>query len=111
SAITLATERPLIVGFTPEMRRLGEWFRANTDPSARILFEDQLRLLEATDPESVHWTPLLPSMLGPDARMFIGGLYQTAFIRHHRMAAFGDFQLGDRPIDEWSTAEVGRYCE
>ncbi len=111
TALTVAEHRPLVVGLKPEMTRLVEWIRANTDGSARILFEDQLRLLEATDPESVHWTPLLPALLRPDDRMFIGGLYQTAFIRHHRMAAFGDFQLGDRPIDEWTSAGVKRYSE
>ena len=63
--------------------KLVEWLRANTDLSARILFEDQLRLLEWTDAESVHWTPLMPDLLGADSRMFIGGLYQTAFIKHH----------------------------
>ncbi|WP_435010845.1 hypothetical protein P12x_002131 [Tundrisphaera lichenicola] len=111
SWLTMVQDRPLVVGFTPEMRRLAEWFRGNTDLSARILFEDQLRLLEPTDPESVHWTPLLPSMLEPDRRMFLGGLYQTAFIQHHRMAAFGDFQLGDRPIDEWSPPDLKAYSD
>jgi hypothetical protein len=43
--------------------------------------------------------------------MFIGGIYQTAFIRHHQQAAFGDFQLGDRPIDEWSTSEFRTYAD
>ena len=107
----LALNRPMVVGIKPEMRRLVDWLRDNTDLSGRILFEDQLRLLENTDAESVHWTPLLPALLGADARMFIGGLYQTAFIRHHEMAAFGDFQLGDRPIDEWSSAEFRAYCD
>ena len=106
----LTYRRPLVVGIKPEMTRLVEWLRANTDLSARILFEDQLRLLERTDPESVHWTPLLPTLLGPDSRMFIGGIYQTAFIKHHEMAAFGDFQLGNRSIDEWSPAQVDAYC-
>ena len=106
----VALHRPLVVGTTPEMRGLVDWIRANTDLSARILLEDQLRLMEATDPESVHWTPLLPDLLGSDQRLFIGGLYQTAFIQHHAMAAFGDFQLGDRPIDAWSAAELAAYC-
>jgi MFS family permease len=106
----LKHNRPLVVGIKPEMRDLVEWLRAKTDLSARILFEDQLRLLETTDAESVHWTPLLPDLLGDDSRMFVGGLYQTAFIQHHRMAAFGDFQLGDRPIDEWKPTEVDEYC-
>ena len=107
----ITQHRPLVVGIKPEMRLMVEWLRKNTDLSGRILFEDQLRLLENTDPESVHWTPLLPELLGTDSRMFIGGLYQTAFIKHHQMAAFGDFQLGDRPIDEWSPLQVKNYCE
>ncbi len=106
----LVQDRPLVVGIKPEMRTLVDWIKENTDLSGRILFEDQLRLLEATDAESVHWTPLLPDLLRPEQRLFIGGLYQTAFIRHHKMAAFGDFQLGDRFIDEWTPAEVEQYC-
>jgi hypothetical protein len=93
------------------MRIMVDWLQKNTDLSGRILFEDQLRLLELTDPESVHWTPLLPRMLGSDSRMFIGGLYQTAFIKHHQMASFGDFHLGNRSIDEWTPPEVERYCQ
>lgn len=107
----LAHRRPLVVGVPAEARPLVDWIRAETDPSARILFEDQLRLLEPTDAESTHWTPLLPALLAPDERQFIGGLYQTAFIRHHRMAAFGDFTLGDRPIDEWTPAQIAAYAE
>ena len=111
-AVNLAKRRPLVVGFQPENRQLVRWLKENTDLSARILLEDQLRLLEATDPESAHWTPLLPELLGKEnPRMFIGGLYQTAFIRHHDMAAFGDFQLGDRAIDEWTPAQVKQYCQ
>ena len=105
------TARPLVVGISPEARTLVDWIAVNTDDSARILFEDQLRLLERTDPESVHWTPLLPILLGRESRMFLGGLYQTAFIRHHKMAAFGDFHLGDRPIDEWDAASIQAYCD
>jgi hypothetical protein len=107
----LSENRPLVVGFKPEMRMLADWLRANTDLSGRILFEDQLRLLESADPESTHWTPLLPEMLGSDKRMFIGGIYQTAFIKHHKQAAFGDFQLGDRPIDEWSSSQFKKYAD
>ncbi len=106
----LSQRRPLVVGFKPEMKMLVEWLRANTELSGRILFEDQLRLLEATDPESTHWTPLLPDLLGADKRMFIGGIYQTAFVKHHNQAAFGDFQLGDRPIDEWSDRQFQEYA-
>jgi hypothetical protein len=107
----LIEHRPLVVGLRPEMRRLVRWIKAETDPSARILFEDQLRLLEMTDPESVHWTPLLPLLLGDDGRQFIGGLYLTAAIEHNKAASFGDFRLADRPIDRWSQAELSAYCD
>jgi hypothetical protein len=108
---TVIQHRPLAVGIAPEMTGLVDWLRSNTDPSARILFEDQLRVLESTDPESTHWAPLLPFLLGRDQRQFIGGLYQTAFIRHRRMAAFGDFQLGDRPMEEWTPDALRGYCD
>ena len=73
------------------------------------MFEDQLRLLETTDPECTHWTPLLPLLLGPESPAFIGGLYQTAFIAHHKAAAFGDYGLGDRRIDRWRPDELDAY--
>jgi len=107
----LVYDRPLAVGYPPEARPLIDWLKRETDLSGRILFEDQLRLLEKTDAESTHWTPLLPALLGPDTRMFLGGLYQTAFIQHHEIAAFGDFQLGDRPIDTWTPAEIAAYAD
>jgi len=110
AARDLTRRRPLVVGLRPEMRALLRWIRTRTDPSARILLEDQLRLLEATDPESVHWTPLLPLLLRPEPRQFIGGEYQAAFIAHHQMASFGDFQLGGRPIDAWTPEGLSVYC-
>jgi hypothetical protein len=107
----LAVERPLVAGLRPEMNRLVRWIRDNTDPSARILFEDQLRLYEDTDPESTHWTTLLPFLLKPDTRQFIGGEYQMAFITHHQFASFGDFHLGGRPIDFWTPDQLRDYCD
>src|SRR5262249_49649955 len=62
-----------VAGIKPEMRAMVRWLAENTGDSARILFEDQLRLLEPTDPESTHWTPLLPILLRPETRLFIGG--------------------------------------
>ena len=76
----------------------------------RILFEDQLRLYEDNDPESTHWSTLLPFLLKRDPRQFIGGEYQMAFIRHHQFASFGDFQLGGRPIDLWTADQLRAYC-
>jgi hypothetical protein len=106
----VSQNRPLVVGLTPEMRGLIAWIRDQTDLSARILLEDQLRLLEPTDPESTHWTPLLPHFLGKDERTFIGGVYHGAFIKHNQVASFGDFQLGGRPIDTYSSQDFDRYA-
>ena len=105
--------RPLAVGIRPADRALLALLGTETDGSARVLFEDQLRLFERTDPESTHWTPLLPELLGRAGRprAFIGGLYQTAFIAHHRAAAFGDYDLGGRRVDAWSSAERLAYFE
>jgi hypothetical protein len=103
--------RPLVIGLRPEDEQLVGWLRDHTDLSARVLFEDQLRLLESTDPESTHWTPLLPLLLRPERRAFIGGLYQTAFIRHHQTASFGDYVLGPRRIDAWPSHELAGYCD
>jgi hypothetical protein len=99
----------LSVGIRPVMQRLVDTLRAETDTSARILLEDQLRLLEPTVPESTHWTPLLPVLLKNDRRMFLGGLYHSAFIAQHEATRFGDFHLGDRRIDEWSPAELNAF--
>jgi hypothetical protein len=106
----LKMARPLGVGLRPEMNELVNWLETNTDNSARILFEDQLRLLENLDPgapESLHWTPLLPVLSG---RQFVGGLYQTAFIPHQR-AAFGDWRVAGRHIREWSPQEIRAFCD
>ncbi len=102
---------PLVVGLRPEDHALLDLIRAKTDPSARILFEDQLRLLETTDAESAHWTPLLPLLLAPDQRAFVGGLYHSAFIQHNHHASFGDFSLGGRYISLWTNRELSLYFE
>jgi hypothetical protein len=111
AARQLAVTRPMVAGLAPEMRRLVEWLRDNTKSSARILLEDQLRLYEDTDPESTHWTTLLPFLLGREPRQFVGGEYQLAFILHHQAASFGDFHLGGRPIDAWTPDQLRAYCE
>jgi hypothetical protein len=111
TARQMTSRRPLVAGLRTQMKTLVGWLQANTDSSARILFEDQLRLLENRDPESTHWTPLLPFLLRPDQRLFIGGLYHSAFIAHHQLAAFGDFSLGPQSIDRWTPEALRAYCE
>ncbi|MFO0907486.1 MAG: hypothetical protein U0794_03855 [Isosphaeraceae bacterium] len=103
-------QRALALGLRPDDRALVAWLRDETDGSARVLFEDQLRLLESTDIESTHWTPLLPMLLASTPRLFIGGIYHTAFIAHNRAASFGDYTLADRTIDTWSADELAAYC-
>jgi hypothetical protein len=100
-------QRPFPVGLAPPMIEFVEWIRANTDDSARIMLEDQLRLREATLPESLHWTCLLPIFT---SRQFIGGQYQTAPLLHHH-ASFGDFHLAGRPIIDYSPASLVEFLE
>jgi hypothetical protein len=105
----LTARSPLVVGLRPEMTALVQRLRRDTDPTARILFEDQLRLLESTDAESTHWTPLLPELLRPEARGFLGGLYAGAFIAHHQGTSFADYQLAGRPLDAWSARDLDAF--
>ncbi|HEU5117965.1 MAG TPA: hypothetical protein VFT74_15180, partial [Isosphaeraceae bacterium] len=109
--IVLSQDRPLVVGLKPEMRQLVTWLQEQTDPSARVLFEDQLRLLEVTDPESTHWTPVLPILLGEASPPFIGGIYHTAFILPNKAASFGDFHLAGELIDTWTPSKLRAYFE
>lgn len=111
AAANLSERRSFVVGFRREMTALVDWLRTETDLSARILFEDQLRLLEWTDPESTHWTPLLPVMLEPETRQFVGGLYHAAFIQHHEAVSFGDYHLAGRPLTDWSPSELESFFE
>ena len=105
SRVRLTIDRPLPAGVRPEMRALVRALERLTSPEHRVLLEDQLRLWEATDPESTHWTPLLPLLLN---RGFIGGLYELAPLPH-RYASFGDRHLAGRPIEEWSPEQLRRY--
>jgi hypothetical protein len=111
--VTTIGERPtLVVGFRPQMLALRDWIQSSTDLSGRILLEDQLRLLESTAPESTHWTPLLPLLLGPESpRSFIGGLYHGAFIQHHQATSCGDFSLAGRPFTDWSGGQLAAYFD
>lgn len=106
-SVMLFDRRPLAVGLAPPMSELVEWIDKNTDNSARILLEDQLRLLEQTEPESLHWTCLLPILT---ERQFIGGHYQVTPLLHHH-ASFGDFSLGRRPLLTYSPAQLAEFLD
>lgn len=110
-ASSLVDPPKLVVGYRPEMLALVESIRERTDLSGRIMLEDQLRLFEATAPESTHWTPLLPALLAPEQRQFIGGLYHAAFIQHHKATSFGDFHLGGRILTDWSILDLSDYLD
>ncbi len=105
SRVRLSMKRPLPAGLRPEMHALVRTLKQATTGEHRILFEDQLRLWEATDPESTHWTPLLPWLTG---RTFIGGLYELTPLPH-RYASFGDRHLAGRPIGQWRPDELREF--
>lgn len=98
--------RKLEIGLHPSMVQLCKWIRENTNPGHRILLEDQLRLLEATVAESLHWTCLLP--IYTDQRQYIGGQYQQVPLHHH-VASMGDFHLAERPIESFSDEQIAEY--
>lgn len=103
--VRLTMRRPLPLGIPSEARALVAMLERHTTPDRRILLEDQLRLWEPTDPESTHWTPLLPLLID---RSFIGGLYELAPLPHN-YASFGDFHLAGRRIDRWSYEELREF--
>jgi hypothetical protein len=93
--------QPLAVGLPVEQLELVRLLAAHTTPDARILWEER-----AAGPLAARWTPLLPLWTG---RAFIGGLDPDADIEH-TAAGFRDQMLGGRPLDDWSDAELDRYC-
>jgi hypothetical protein len=89
------------------MTSLVQFLIAHTSDQHRILLEDQLRLWQPVDGESIHWTPLLPLWTG---RSFVGGLYELAPIPHNYVS-FGDFHLAGRRIDRWSPVELRSFLQ
>lgn len=106
-ARAIVDHRPFPIGLTPEMTTLVEWIQKYADSSGRILFEDQLRLREATVAESLHWSCLLPVLTG---REYIGGQYQVTPLIHH-YASFGDFHLANRPIESYSPERLREFID
>lgn len=100
-AVRCSRTIPLIIGLGPEREAPIEALKANTDSTARILWEDR------PEPrESSHWTVLLPHWTD---RAFIGGLDPTASIEHAKIGLIGQ-TLAERPLADWSESELDYFC-
>ena len=97
----LTTDRPQPrLGFTDEEKAVLALVREETDPTARILWEE-------ARPGEESWTPLLPLLTGRD---FLGGLTPTreADLSHGNLRGG---QLSGCAIAEWKDEELERYFE
>lgn len=92
---------PLIIGLSPDKQTIVETLQSRTNPSARILWEDQQEPSDGS-----RWTALLPLLTG---RVFMGGLDPDSGIEHS-FASLVDQTLAGRPIREWTNAELDDFC-
>jgi hypothetical protein len=93
---------PLEIGLGAERQQLVETLTAQTDPRARILWEDR-----DGGQHTSRWTALLPLLTG---RNFIGGLDPAGCIEHSHVG-FVRREMAGKPIGSWSDAGLARYCE
>ncbi|HMP01140.1 MAG TPA: hypothetical protein PKC45_01445, partial [Gemmatales bacterium] len=87
---------PLPVGISPGVEQLMAQLREATEPTARILWEDDA----TTEP----WSPLLPAWTD---RHFIGGLSRQGPIEHLQWH-LGEGQWRGRRLADWSDSELDR---
>jgi hypothetical protein len=92
---------PLRIGLGPSQQVLIDTLTTQTNPEARILWEDRPGRVAAS-----QWTPLLPIVTG---RAFLGGLDPDATVEHTYARLSGE-KLAGRPLAEWSDAELGDFC-
>jgi hypothetical protein len=93
---------PLRIGLDDEQRALVKALAAETDPSARVLWEDR----HGVEGDSL-WTALLPLLTD---RAFVGGLDADAGIEH-TAAGLCDGNLAGEPLRSWGDAGLLDYCE
>lgn len=92
---------PFMIGLDADNQSIVENLKSHTNPSSRILWEDQ------QDPsDGSRWAALLPLLTG---RTFIGGLDPDSGIEHS-FASLVDQTLAGRPIREWTNAELDDFC-
>jgi hypothetical protein len=91
---------PLVIGFTPEQKRLLAAIEQHTAPDARILWDD------ADERTGGNWSALLPVYTN---RVYLGGLDSDSEIDHGH-CALCDQRLNGRALAEWTDAELVAYC-
>lgn len=88
----------LPIGLPGEVQHLITELRAQTSPTARILWEEEA--------SAEVWSPLLPMLT---ERHFIGGLSRRRVLEHQHLS-LSDGQLAGRALFSWSDAELERIA-
>jgi hypothetical protein len=91
---------PFTIGLDSDALTVLEALRTRTSADARILWEDRIE-----SPQAPRWSPLLSLLTG---RFFLGGLDPDMGIEHS-YASFVDQSLAERPIKEWTDAELEQF--
>lgn len=91
---------PFLIGFTAEQERLLDAIREHTTPEARILWDD------VEEGPGWNWSALLPVYTG---RAYLGGLDTDSEI-DHGYCSLRDRRLNQRPLAEWTDAELAEFC-
>ncbi len=90
--------RPLQIGLDADRENIVALLKEKTTSQARILWEDR---------RDCDWTALLSVLTD---RAFVGGLDPGAAI-DHTAGGVVDQTLKGRPIDDWTDADLGDFCE
>jgi len=93
---------PFEVGLSRERDVMVQSMIAHTTRDARILWQDR-----SHGSTTSRWTALLPHFTD---RSYLGGLDPEASVEH-MFARLIDDELAGRKLDQWTDAELTRFCE
>jgi hypothetical protein len=96
------TPQPLTFGLNNERRDLVQRLLAETQPDARILWEDR-----PVTRASSRWAAMLPLLA--EGRSFIGGLDPDGTIEPAWIGLI-DLSLDRKPIATWTDGDLEEYC-
>jgi hypothetical protein len=93
---------PLQIGFSPEQQQLIELINNQTNPEARVLWDESFN-----NRPYWNWSALLPLYTKSS---FLGGLDPESGVEHS-YCAMCSRQLTGRALSDWSDAELGEFCQ
>jgi len=101
---TRITKKPF-VGMDPKLSRVCEWIKANTDRSARVMFEDRSEFLSYFG--DTYPAATLAYYTG---RELIGGPHWVIWLNTHFVDIQGFMLLG-RPLSKWDDKSLAEYMD